>query len=65
MQDSPLTILPTAGATCQHGNRCWEGEVKSGGGKSGSPEGEDHIRRTDSHPLERTKALASWRLCLI
>jgi len=43
---------------------CGEGEVKSGGGQSGLPEGKDHIRRTDSHPVERTKALASWGLCL-
>ena len=31
MQYSPLTILPTAVATCRHGQRCGEGEVKSGG----------------------------------
>ena len=65
MRYSPLTILPTALATCQYGHRCGEGEVKSGGGQSGLPEGKDDIRRTDSHPVERTKALTSWRLRLI
>ena len=32
---SPLAILPTAVVTCQHGHRCGEGEVQSGGGESG------------------------------